>query len=56
LRAFKKKMVKRLFVPKKELQQDSGDNCITVISVDLYPSPNFIRAFTSRRTRGAEHM
>ena len=52
LRAFRNRVLRRMFVRKNEKQRESGDNCIRGSSGDhLHPSPNLIRGIALRRTR-----
>jgi len=54
LRVFENRVLRRIFVPKREKVTRGGENYIMLN--DLYSSPNNIRVMKSRRIRWAGHV
>jgi hypothetical protein len=55
LRVFESKVLRRIFVPKRDVVIGSRENYI-LRSYDLYSSPNIVRVIKSRTMRWAGHV
>jgi len=57
LRVFENTVLRRIFGPKRDEVQGSGENCSSLEELnDLYFSPNVVRVTKSRRIRWAGHV
>jgi hypothetical protein len=55
LRVFENRVLRRIFVPKKQWWED-GEDCIVRSFINLHASPNIIRAMKSGRMKWARHV